>query len=417
MADILLVPGHGQGDPGAMDGGYNERDTMRQLADRVKALIPNLVDVYDKSLDMFQQTRVGGGMYTTNYKTIIELHMDAADPSASGGHIIIYKGYQPDGLDKRLANAIKERVGWIRPNGFDGRDNLLNLNVAAQRGISYRLLELGFITNASDRDRIIIQMNETARALANAISGQANKPTEPVKPVVKHYGQVDKFAVGSREINIEGWFLSTDTNNEVYPYLLFMDGNGKEITRLKAERVLRPDLREHFPHTANWHKSGFKVKTVTPDILKGKGFRILVRMATKPTGEGILYEFYLNGEYSATAKLTVGHIDHIDSDNSKLKVSGWHFGDNITKEMHRYLFLLDAKTHVELARVKIDNVARQDVQNVYKQYYLANESGFDVEIDITNLKGKQVKVMTRYSTDERGNKTANEKLFEQVYTL
>lgn len=244
-----------------------------------------------------------------------------------------------------------------------------------------------------------------------------SKPNTKPKPTNVHYGQVDKYAVGSREINIEGWFLSTDTNNEVYPYLLFMDGNGKEVTRLKAERVLRPDLREHFPHTANWHKSGFKVKTVTPDILKGKGFRILARMATKPSGEGILYEFYLNGEYSATAKLTAGHIDHIESNGHTLKVSGWHFGDNITKDMHRYLFLLDAKTHVELTRVKINNVARQDVQNVYKQYYLANESGFDVEVDITNLKGKQVKVMTRYSTDEQGNKTANEKLFGQVYTL
>ena len=415
MADILLVAGHGQGDPGANSGGYNERDTMRQLVDKIKALIPNEVDVYDKSLDMFQQTRAGGGMYTTKYRNIIEFHMDAAGSGASGGHVIIYKGYKPDSLDNRLANAIKQRVGWIRPNGFDGRNNLLNLNVAAQRGISYRLLELGFITNASDRNKIIAEMDETARAIANAISNeQASKPN---KPTTKHYGNIDKFAVGSREINIEGWFLSTDTNNEVYPYLLFMDGNGKELTRLEAERVLRPDLKTHFPHTANWHKSGFKVKAVTPDILKGKGFRILARMATKPSGEGILYEFYLNGEYSATAKLTAGHIDNVHIDDKHMKISGWHFGDNITKDMNRYLFLLDAKTHIELARVKIDNVARQDVQNVYKQYYLANESGFDVTVDISKLHGRDVKVMTRYATDENGNKTANEKLFDQIYHL
>lgn len=260
-------------------------------------------------------------------------------------------------------------------------------------------------------------LNAVKDYFISEINKYMEEPNKPVKPANTHYGNIDKFAVGSREIDIEGWFLSTDTNNEVYPYLLFMDGNGKEITRLKAERVLRPDLKAHFPHTANWHKSGFKVKTVTPDILKGKGFRILARMATKPTGEGILYEFYLNGEYSATAKLTAGHIDNVHIDDKHMKISGWHFGDNITKDMHRYLFLLDAKTHVELARVKIDNVARQDVQNVYKQYYLANESGFDVTVDISKLHSRDVKIMTRYATDENGNKTANEKLFDQVYHL
>lgn len=243
--------------------------------------------------------------------------------------------------------------------------------------------------------------------------------TEIEKPSKIHYGHIDKYAVGSREINIEGWFLSTNTVNETYPYLLFMDGDGKEITRLKAERVLRPDLRKHFPTVANWHQSGFRVKTVTPDILKGKGFKILARMAQTPGGEKPLYEFYLDGEYSATSKLTAGHIDNlkVDSETGVLNVSGWHFGDNIYKGLHRHLFVIDANTNKEIRRVKIKDVARPDVQKAYPQYYLASDSGFDVKVDVKDLVGAKIKIMTRYSTDENGNKSVNEKWFEKVYNF
>lgn len=419
MAKILLVPGHGQGDPGAMDGGYNERDTMRKLADKIKAAIPDLVDVYDKSLDMYQQTVAGRGMWTTTYKIIIELHMDAANPSATGGHVIIKNGYAPNDLDKRLASAINDRVGWSRQNGFDYRDNLYNLNTASTRGIDYRLLELGFITNANDRKRIIEEMDATALRLVAAIKNETTKP----KKEATFHGHIDRYAVGSREIDIEGWFLTTDSINETYPFILFMDGKGKEITRLKAERVLRPDLREHFPHTANWHQSGFKIKTVMPDILKGKGFHLLARMAQTPTGEKPLYEFYFDGVYSSPPKLNVGHLDGWAispislSDEYHFYAKGWHFSDNIYNGLRRWAFLLDAETHLEVARQPLTVMKRDDVQQVYPQYYLANESGFKVDFDVSKLKGKKVKLLVRYASDELGNKTVSEYLFDNVVPI
>lgn len=241
--------------------------------------------------------------------------------------------------------------------------------------------------------------------------------TEVPKPSKVHFGSVDKYAVGSRQIEITGWFLSTDSINEVYPYILFMDGNGKEITRLKAERVLRPDLGAHFPKTANWHKSGFHIKTITPDILKGKGFRMLARMAKKESGEDILYEFYLDGVYSATSKLTTGNIDSVDTNGGEFKAKGWHFGDNIYAGLHRWAFLLDADTRKELARVPIKSVRRQDVQNVYPQYYMADQSGFDVRFQVPELRGIEVMLLTRYSADEAGNKTVNEHLFNKRFRL
>lgn len=183
MSKVLIVGGHGAGDPGAVGGGHNERDTMRLLAKEIKALIPSHVDVYDTNLNLFRETDKGKGIYITPYKNIIELHMDASsNTSIKGGHVIIHKNFKPDTLDLRLANAINERVGWSRKNGFDYRNNLLNLNVCAKKGISYRLLELGFISNAQDRANIITEVKETARVIAEAITGKnLDKPAPPKK--------------------------------------------------------------------------------------------------------------------------------------------------------------------------------------------------------------------------------------------
>lgn len=177
MSKILLVAGHGAGDPGAVGGGINERDTMRALAREIKALIPDVVDIYDTSRDMFKDTKGGGGMSSTAYKEVIELHMDASkNELVRGGHAIIYISYNPDDLDKRLVKTIDECFGivpYLQPNGISKRNNLLNLNVAAKRGISYRLLELGFITNADNRKAVTgEQLKVTARKLAEAITNK-----------------------------------------------------------------------------------------------------------------------------------------------------------------------------------------------------------------------------------------------------
>ena len=172
MSKILLVAGHGQGDPGAGGGGYNEANTMRDLVNKIKKLIPNDVDVYNTALNCY----TNNGLQTTTYKNVIEFHMDgAANTDAKGGHVIISSQFSPDSLDKKLRDVIKKHIGLRSsyPDGFSKRNDLQNLNVAAKRGISYRLLELGFITNSSDRAKTIGKMDELAKLIAEAITGKS----------------------------------------------------------------------------------------------------------------------------------------------------------------------------------------------------------------------------------------------------
>lgn len=200
--NILLVAGHGKGymsnDPGATGNGTNERDFIR------KNIVPNVakylkdaghtVSYYGGSSmgqDLYQDTAYGYNIGDTSkyglywvkkqkYDAIIEFHLDAASPAASGGHVIIGTGLAADKIDKGIQAAIIKHVGQIRP--IDPRDNLLNVNVAKQLNLNYRLVELGFITSKKDMDYIKGHIQEYTKDIAQAISGgtivpKENKPT------------------------------------------------------------------------------------------------------------------------------------------------------------------------------------------------------------------------------------------------
>ena len=182
VKEHVVVCGHGEGDPGAGGNGINERDWTRHPL--IKSIIKyggmlkkSKLTVYDTKLDMFQQTQRGWGAYSINKKvaSVTELHLDAAGPTATGGHVIINSKYTPDKYDLAIANVIKEYVGlWgsSKPSGCYGRNNLLNLNVFAQRGINYRLAEVGFISSKRDTDILKNKYDEMAKKLVEAITGE-----------------------------------------------------------------------------------------------------------------------------------------------------------------------------------------------------------------------------------------------------
>lgn len=197
MATHLIAHGHGAGDPGAIGNGTNERDFNR------KVLHPHLKKWADKSKhtfvfyditgnkDLYQDTAKGWGIYSMTakqYASITEIHEDAASATATGGHAIINKSFKPDKEDLSLAQQIKKFVGWWgsvkNTQGISYRNNLLNLNVAAQRGINYRLLELGFITNKADMDNIKKHIDAYARGIIESITGEtlAVAPVPTPKP-------------------------------------------------------------------------------------------------------------------------------------------------------------------------------------------------------------------------------------------
>lgn len=171
-AGILIVFGHGEGDPGCVHRQWNEAEMVRKLAPYLKqwakqAQIP--VTFYYKNLYWHTQDLL-------QYKNhvVVELHLDAAQHPGVGGHVIIYAPFQPDNMDRNLIQFVAKHFGIVTRtgHGLDKRQDLKNMNVAAQAGINYRLVELFFLANQTDRDYYLAHLDQLAKEMLEAIIGR-----------------------------------------------------------------------------------------------------------------------------------------------------------------------------------------------------------------------------------------------------
>ena len=231
----LIVAGHGGIDPGAIGNGTNERDFIRNhIVDRVAKYINatpgHKAVVYNKKNNMFVDTQYGAGygMYwakSQGYETVTEYHLDAASASARGGHVIVYNGYAPDKIDLGIRDAIKKYVGIRYTHkghaGISGRNNLLQVNVSANIGVNYRLVELGFITNAADFRAINNNIEALTRDMANAITGgtssaQSSDNKKPATPKPKPNVTTDKKDPSSKTPRTIGSWQTNKVNGAQY---------------------------------------------------------------------------------------------------------------------------------------------------------------------------------------------------------
>ena len=166
MPKIFVIAGHGAGDPGACGNGYTEAERVRVLAKRIKELGGGNVILGDLSRDYYRDNGVSTVNLPKEYQ-IVELHMDAGVPTARGGHVIIYSGFQADDYDEALADMLGDLLPG-RSQMIVGRDNLANPERAAMRGYGYRLVEFGFITNAEDVKVFNTQMDDIASGVLAA---------------------------------------------------------------------------------------------------------------------------------------------------------------------------------------------------------------------------------------------------------
>lgn len=171
MAHIFVIAGHGAGDPGACGNGYQEAERVRALASRIAAFGGSNVTVGDTNRNWYADNGISSLSIPKDWQ-IIELHMDSAAASARGGHVIIKSGFSADAYDSALANL----VGSILPgrsNLIVGRSDLANPKRAAAKGYGYRLVEFGFISNATDVSIFNSQMDDLAKGIVEAFQNTA----------------------------------------------------------------------------------------------------------------------------------------------------------------------------------------------------------------------------------------------------
>ena len=180
---LYLIAGHGAGDPGAVGNGYTEAERVRALCAEIKRLGGNKVVYLEPNRNWYKDEGINS-LSIAKEDCLLECHMDSGVTTAKGGHVIIYKGFKSDIYDNALADMLRDILPG-RSEMIVPRSDLANPHRAADRGINYRLVEFGFITNANDVATFNNRLTEIANRVLNCFNIKAKK--EDPQPTQTRY--------------------------------------------------------------------------------------------------------------------------------------------------------------------------------------------------------------------------------------
>ena len=192
---ILLISGHGYGDPGAT-GTYNgvkyrEADLTREVVSALAAKLKGLADVtvYDQSRNAYTDYCNGSlkdRAKFENYDFVLEVHFnawkaDSGDGKNKGVEIFAKSGSEIEGNIVKNIAALGFTNRGVKSNSF------AVINTARSKGTRAALLEVCFIDDADDMKLYLAKKNEIITAIVKgfgfAVSGETVKEqTTPAKP-------------------------------------------------------------------------------------------------------------------------------------------------------------------------------------------------------------------------------------------
>ena len=173
---VLLIPGHGDGDPGAVKLGYNEADLTRELVSLIKdELSPYCeVDIADPSKNWYRHIIKNGKYFNFKaYDYVLEVHFNSAAKDEKGNgittgtEIYVTRIEKTTTVEANIVNGIS-LLGFknrgIKPTNFD-----LIYHIKKQ-GVSSALLEVCFIDDKDDMSLYQSQKKRVATAVAKGIA-------------------------------------------------------------------------------------------------------------------------------------------------------------------------------------------------------------------------------------------------------
>ena len=330
MAHLYVIAGHGAGDCGAVGNGYTEAERVRVLASRIKALGGNNVTLGDMSRNYYADNGISKLSIPKDW-CIIELHMDSGSANARGGHVIINGLYSPDSYD----NALASFIGFMFPgraNKIVGRNNLANPKRAAAKGYNYRLVEFGFITNATDVSIFNNRIDEIAQGVLSAFgigSVSVSNVSEPVDGNIRSGGvsQSNKNNFGDVSYSVHmrgnGWGAWQSDGA-----MAGSTGQNRRIEAIKIDADDNPDVSVHIK------TDGDKTYTnVTKDTICGTTGKEKRIEAIKITGKKYFYMYRVhqksigwsdwanNGEWAGTKGKSL-QIEAVEIKRAMFSVNG-----------------------------------------------------------------------------------------------
>lgn len=170
MALVVIDPGHGGSNPGAVYQGRQEkRDTLALALEVGRILEENGVEVYyTRTTDVYEspeQRTEEGNAVGGDFFVSIHRNSSPYPNQYTGVESLVYSRY---GTAARLAQNINNRLVQVgyENQGVNERENLVVLNRTQMPAV---LVEVGFINTDADNRLLDERFGETARAIAEGI--------------------------------------------------------------------------------------------------------------------------------------------------------------------------------------------------------------------------------------------------------
>lgn len=172
---VLVIAGHGAGDPGAVALNFKEADLTRDLANVVVDKLSNyaIVYKYDTYKNLYKELKAGKSFNFTEYDYVTELHFNTAvndkngDGNTTGTEILVHASEKGVSVEEAILKNFKA-IGF-KNRGVKRRSDLLVMNTCKKQGVSYALIETCFMDDADDMKLYTYRKAAVADAIVNGI--------------------------------------------------------------------------------------------------------------------------------------------------------------------------------------------------------------------------------------------------------
>ena len=227
-------------------------------------------------------------------------------------------------------------------------------------------------------------------------------------------GSLDSVRFDGNKLVVNGWFAAAQAQGKPYAFAILTNEQGsQEFGRTQVNITSRPDVPKVYPDIPNGTNSGFSASFNYSNQMKGKKLHLIFRYTDDPAGNGnfVDYVSLLDLTKSAANLDNVGTVVF----SNKLQVSGWFATDMSLGLNHHFLILYDVAAQHELQRIEYNPTSRGDVQQAHPDIFDSELSGFSAKFDYSsNLVGRQLQVIARFSNDEHGEGNHIDYWFEPI---
>ena len=263
-------------------------------------------------------------------------------------------------------------------------------------------LDWSKVKSVDDQIHIVSRYSDAANGEGNHVDNWS----QPINLDKGNYAYLDNFGVKDNQLQVSGWNATNKALGKANHYVILYDRTaGHEITRVKVEPTVRPDVAKAYSQVINAKDSGFNTAFSLAGIDLNHELQIISRYSDAANGEGNYVSYWYAPQKFAPANTSnQGSLDSFNLSNSQLTVTGWHATDYSQVENNHYLILFDNTNKTQVKSIKVTNVARPDVARAYPTVATAGQSGFNANFGPVNLiPGHSYSLVSRYSTLDGGN--------------